>query len=242
MSSENVSIAVGTLEMPCYLSRPAGDDPKPAVIVLQEIFGVNREIRRVSDLLASIGYVTLAINFYHRTHPHLDEPYTQEGAERGGAAAAGVTKASLREDIAAARDWLNERNFVRFNHVGTVGFCFGGTAAFVSATLPGISGAVGFYGTTISRPLRSGDAEALTDAPELRAPLLLFYGGQDQSTPPEAIERVRETLARLGKRFEIVVYEDRGHAFFRESSEALDEGPVADAWRRTQAFLKTSLQ
>src|SRR5450755_2366597 len=81
--------------MPCYLARPDDDGPRPAVIVLQEIFGVNTEVKRIADLLASHGYAALAINYYHRTHPDLNEPYTQEGLQNGFAAAGNITRATI---------------------------------------------------------------------------------------------------------------------------------------------------
>ena len=87
MRSESFTIDVGGGSMPAYLARPDDGAPRPAVIVLQEIFGVNAEVKRITDLLASSGYVGLAINYYHRTHPDLNEPYTPEGLKHGFAAA-----------------------------------------------------------------------------------------------------------------------------------------------------------
>ncbi len=143
--------------MPCYLARPDGDEARPAVIVLQEIFGVNTEVKRISDLLAATGYVALAINYYHRTHPDLNEPYTQEGLQNGFAAAGGVTRATMLADVAAALDYLNKQDFVKFDHVATWGFCFGGSVAFESATLPGLCSAIAFYGGSIAARRRRCD-------------------------------------------------------------------------------------
>ena len=130
MITHQFTIDVGGSAMPAYLARPDDGERRPAVIVLQEIFGVNAEVKRITDLVAAAGYVGLAINYYHRTHPDLNEPYTPEGMQAGFAAAGAVTKASLRADVAAAIDWLNAQDFVTFNHIATWGFCFGGTAAF----------------------------------------------------------------------------------------------------------------
>lgn len=239
MNSQAVSIDVGGSAMPCYLARPDGDGPFPAVIVLQEIFGVNTEVKRITDLLASTGYVGLAINYYHRTHPNLNEPYTNEGLQAGFAAAGQVGRATLRADVQASIDYLNAQDFVQSNHIATWGFCFGGTAAFLTATLGGLSAAMCFYGGMIASPLPNGEPEGIADAAEIRAPLLLAYGGKDSYITPEAVERTRAALTAAHKKFQIQVYPDQDHAFFRESSKDLgNSADVSDAWDLVQSFLK----
>jgi carboxymethylenebutenolidase len=211
------------------------------VIVLQEIYGVNREMRRVADLLATAGYVALVPNFYYRTDPELAAPYTPEGAQIGMKAAAGITRATLRADLGAAIDWLNGQEFVAFGHLATWGFCLGGTVAFFSATMPGISAAAAFYGTGIARPLHSGEPEMLAEVADLRAPLLLVFGGQDQGIPPDAIARIEQALSAAGKRFEVQVYPAVGHAFFRGSEPDHHVAESSDAWERVQAFFRKHL-
>lgn len=239
MKSQALSITVDGNLMPSYLARPDEDGPRPAVIVLQEIFGVNTEVKRIADLLASAGYVALAINYYHRTDPDLNEPYTPEGLEKGFAAAGKVTRATLRNDIAAALNYLDTQPFVTPGHVATWGFCFGGSVAFLSATFPGVAAAIAFYGGSIAAPFPSGEPEALADAAALSAPLFLAFGGKDDYITAEKVGRIETALTEAHKDFEVRVYPDQGHAFFRDSSAALDSSPdVADAWQRVQTFLK----
>ena len=239
MDSQSVSIEVDGSAMPCYLARPDKNSARPAVIVLQEIFGVNTEVRRIADLLASSGYVALAINYYHRTDPDLNEPYTPAGLQKGFAAAGKVTRATMRADLLAAIDYLNTQDYVKSGHLGTWGFCFGGTVAFESATLPGLSAAICFYGGNIAAPLPSGEPEVLADVSELRCPLLLVFGGQDDFITPAMVGRIETALTDAHKGFEIKVYPEQGHAFFRNSSTVLDSNQdVADAWNVVQAFLK----
>jgi carboxymethylenebutenolidase len=224
--------------MPSYLARPDDDGARPAVIVLQEIFGVNTEVKRIADLLASTGYVALAINYYHRTHPELDEPYTQEGLQNGFAAAGGVTRATMLADVSAAIDYLNAQPFVKFGHLATWGFCFGGSVAFESATLAGLCAVVSFYGGSIAAPFPCGEPEALADVNSLRAPILLAFGGKDPYITADQVERIRTALTEAGKKFQIQVYPDEDHAFFRDSSATLQSSAaVADAWDLVQAFL-----
>jgi carboxymethylenebutenolidase len=236
------TIDVAGNAMPAYLARPEDGTPRPAVIVLQEIFGVNAEVQRITDLVASAGYVAVAINYYHRTHPNLNEPYTADGLQNGFAAAKNVTRATLTADLTATMDWLNAQDFVKFNHIATWGFCFGGTVAFLSATLEGVACAISFYGGSIASPMPNGDAAMLTETPNLKAPLLLAFGGNDDYIPQTDVENIRTTLTAAHKRFQIQVYPDMGHAFFRDSSASLDDGDekakcVADAWDLVQAFL-----
>jgi len=241
VQSHEFTIDVAGNPMQSYLSRPDGDEPKPAVIVLQEIFGVNLEVRRIADLIAGAGYVALAINYYHRTHPQLNEPYTQEGLQKGFAAAGKVSRATLRADVSAAIAYLDAQHFVTKGKIATIGFCFGGTVAFLTATLPGLKAAIPFYGGHIAAPLPNGEPEALADAKAIAVPLLLFFGGKDDYITPETVARIDRTLSELGKEHEVVSYPNVGHAFFRESSAAADQHEVSDAWKRVQAFLRSHL-
>jgi carboxymethylenebutenolidase len=224
-----------------YLSRPDSVAAAPAVIVLQEIFGVNTEMRRITDLVASAGYVGLAINYYHRTDPYLDCPYNDEGMAKGRGAAAKVTRQTIEADLNAALDWLNAQEFVKFNRIATWGFCFGGSMAFFSSMLRGVSGSIVFYGGQIGKPLMSGGTPLIEEADKVKAPLLLCYGGKDQGIPPEEVARIEQGLAAAHKRFTLKVYPEAGHGFFRQSSQNLDNPDLKDAWTRVEGFLKQSL-
>ena len=252
MISQAVNIPVDGSQMDSYLARPpAGSGPHPAVIVLQEVFGVNAEMRRITDMLAAAGYVGLAINFYHRTHPNLDVAYDEPGMQQGLAAAKNISRAGLYADLNAAIEWLKAQDFVRDGKIATWGFCMGGSVAFLSATLPGVRGAICFYGGSIAKPFRSGEAEALADADNVRAPLLLCFGEEDQGISRGDIDRIRTELDKRGLKYQLEVYPGVGHAFFRHgtpravgaqdrfSDEAIANA-VADSWNLVQAFLAES--
>jgi carboxymethylenebutenolidase len=241
VQTQDVTITVDGSAMPSFIARPDGEEPLAAVIVLQEIFGVNKEVRRIAELFAKAGYVALAINYYHRTHPDLDEPYTQEGLEAGFAAAGQVGRASLRADVAAAVAYLASQPYVKADRIATVGFCFGGSVSFVTATLPGISAAIPFYGGSIAGGFPNGEPPGIADAKDIRVPLLLFFGGKDEYITHEAIASIDKALADAGKEYEIVSYPNVGHAFFRDSSAALNQHEVDDAWKKVQAFLAQHL-
>jgi carboxymethylenebutenolidase len=238
MKSTELTIDVDGTPMAAYLARPEHGRPVPAVIVLEGIYGFDDEMRRVTDLLAGAGYVGLAINYFYRTHPAYRQEYSTEGRMRGNEAVKSVTKEGLRRDVAAARDWLNEQDFVDFGKTVTWGFGFGGAAAFITATLPGIRGAVAFYGQSIDDTLPSGEPAPVTDAKAIRAPLLLVFGGLDEQIGKADIDAIAAQLTAEGKRFEVQVYPNVGHSFFREGVASVSLREIADAWDRVQAFLK----
>jgi carboxymethylenebutenolidase len=234
--SSPLSIAVGNTTMPAYLARPGEAGTFPAVIVLEGVYGFDDELRRVTDLVASFGYVALAINYFHRTNPDLSLPFSDEGRAAGEAAAVAVKKADACADVGAARDWLNEQPYVESGHVGTWGFGFGGTVAFATATLAGINAAVVFYGQSIASLMPSGEAAPIEDAKEIRAPLLLVFGGQDVMIGPRDIETITSTLKANNKRFDVQMYPNVGHSFFRVTGSSTSTREAADAWDRVQAF------
>jgi carboxymethylenebutenolidase len=234
--STDLSIDVGDGKMPAYLARPGGNGTYPSVIVLEGVYGFDDELKRITDLVASLGFVGLAINYFHRTNPTLSEPFTEEGRARGEAAAQAVKKEDACADVAAARDWLNDQPFVESGHVGTWGFGFGGTIAFVTATLAGINAAVVFYGQSIASLMPSGEAAPIEDAKQIRAPLLLVFGGQDAMIGPGDVSTITSTLKSANKRFDVQMYPNVGHSFFRTTGNSSSTREAADAWDRVQAF------
>ncbi|HXP93183.1 MAG TPA: dienelactone hydrolase family protein [Candidatus Binatia bacterium] len=238
MQSRELIIDVDGNPMECYLAAPERAKPAPAVIVLEGIYGFDDEMRRVTDLVASAGFVGLAINYFYRTHPQYRQEFSPEGRQRGNQALRTVTKEGLRHDVAAARDWLNEQEFVDFGKIATWGFGFGGTVAFITATLPGIRGAVVFYGQSIDDTMPSGEPAPITDAKAIRAPLLLVFGGLDEQITSNDIATITSRLTDEGKRFDVQVYPTVGHSFFREGVASVTLREIADAWDRVQAFLR----
>ncbi len=249
MISQAVNISVDGSQMDSYLARPpSGSGPHPAVIVLQEVFGVNAEMRRVTDMLAAAGYVGLAINYYHRTHPNLDLAYEESSMQTAMAARKSVARATLYADLNAAIGWLKHQDFVRDGKIATWGFCMGGSVAFLSATLPDVRGAICFYGGAIANPFGSGEPGALKEIDKIRAPLLLCFGAEDPGISREHIDRIRQELDQHAVSYRLEVYPGVGHAFFRQgtpravagqeqfSDEAIANA-VADSWNLVQAFL-----
>jgi carboxymethylenebutenolidase len=238
----DITIPVGAATMPAYLARPGAGENHPAVIVLEGVYGFDDELRRITELLASFGYVGLAIDYFHRSPDHMSEAFTPEGRALGEKAAESVSKESARTDVAAARDWLNEQPFVDHSKIGTWGFGFGGTTAFVTATLPGIRAATVFYAQSIASLLPSKEHAPLEDAKDIRAPLLLVFGGRDQYVAPRDVETIESTLAANNKRFTIQTYPNVGHSFFRATGNTASAREASDAWELVQVFFEKYLR
>lgn len=249
MISQDVIIPVNGSNMPAYLARPQeGSGPHPAVIVLHELFGFTPETKRVTELLAGIGYAGLAINYYHRTSPQVSEAYTEEGMKRASEIAQSVTARNLAGDIRGAVEWLNAQPFVKSGKIATWGFGFGATAAFVTADQQDLCGAISFYPTYLATPMPSGGEPPLEHSSEVNVPLLLVFGEQDYYVSRYDMDRIGQTLKTANKDVRMQIYPNVGHSFFRHgrpqaiaelqrySDEAVAQA-VADSWDLVKSFL-----
>lgn len=207
-------------KMPAYVARP-DRGTHPAVIVLEGVYGFDEEMRRMTDLVASAGFVGCAIDYL-----------------RGQPVKGGFKTPTVVGDIAATRDWLNNQPFVTHGKIAMWGFGIGGSVAFMASNLPGISSSIAFYGQSIAKGLPDGGDAPIRNAEEIRTPLLLVFGGRDEQITEGDIERIRQRLQAAGKKAEIQIYANVGHSFFRESSDTIATREIADAWDRVQSFLQ----
>ena len=206
------------VEIGAYRADPAAA-PRGAIVVVQEIFGVNRHIRAVADFYAAQGYLAIAPALFDRLEKGVDIGY--EGTERAhGMELVGKSprdKALL--DIAAAVDVASGAG-----KVGLVGFCWGGALAWFSAAqMPDIAAAVGYYGGGI---LAAKDLKP-------KAPIMLHFGEDDPNIPAAG---VRE-LAKMHPDVPIYLYPGAGHAFNRDADPLAYHAPSAElARKRTLEF------
>lgn len=211
-------------KMPAYVARPE-TGAHPAVIVLQGVYGFDDEIRRMTDLVASAGYVGCAIDYL-----------------RGQDVKAGFHTGTVTTDIASARDWLNEQSYVQHGKIAVWGFGVGGSAAFMASMLPGLDAAIVFYGQSIAKGLPDGGDAPIKDAEEIRTPLLLIFGGRDEQITMDDINRIKTRLNAAGKKYDVQIYPNVGHSFFREDSDTIASREIADAWDRVQSFLERNFK
>jgi carboxymethylenebutenolidase len=166
-----------------YLAEPEGA-PRGAIVVIQEIFGVNGHIREVADGYAAAGYVAVAPALYDRAQPGIELGYTPDDIQEGIQVRGKVALDDTLADIAAAADEARSRAG-QGAKVGAVGYCWGGfLASAIAQRLAGrVDASVAYYGGGIAQGLLGGDAPAL--------PLMLHFGELDHAIPLDDVEKIR---------------------------------------------------
>ncbi len=215
-----------------YVARPKGNDAAPAIIVIQEIFGVNRFVRKVADDLAAKGYLAVAPDLFWRIKPAIDltDQTDAEWQEAFGYMNAFDFDKGLA-DIQAAIDWARADDGCD-GVVGAVGYCLGGRLAFAAAARTDADAVVSYYGVLIDSLL--GEADKIT------APLLLHIAGEDGFVPKEAQEKIIAALEDKPE-VEIQVYPGRDHAFAREGGKNYHAADAALADGMTEDFFARNL-
>ena len=218
-----------------HRAAPPGGDPAPAVIVLQEAFGVDDHIRSVCRRLAREGYVAVAPELYHREGDGIVLGYDDFSRVRPHLAA--LDNGGVAADLNATLSALRSDPAVDGGRIGAVGFCAGGFAAFLAACRTDVAASVCFYGGGIARE-RPGMrlSPLLEEAEGIACPVLAFFGEQDASIPAADVGALGERLRALGKSFEIVVYPGAGHGFFNDARASYRAAAAVDAWQRTLEF------
>jgi carboxymethylenebutenolidase len=207
-----------------YLARPAVGTNLPGVVVVQEWWGLNENIKDITGRLAAEGFQALAPDLYRGT-------VTDNGAKAA---------ALMQEfDVAGAvHDILGAVHHLRnlgAPQVGIVGFCLGGKLAIQAAIDGGdaISAVVPYYGF---------NPDPISEAAKIAAPVLAIYGEADEMVPPAAARAFEDTLKGVGKTVEMHMYPDAGHAFFNDRRpDAFVPNAANDAWKHTVRFLREHL-
>jgi carboxymethylenebutenolidase len=244
MNLETKSSKVKTRDgvMPVHVARPEGAAGKlSAVIVVQEAFGLNRNIQSIAERIAAEGYHAVAPNFYYR-----------EGGKAVGydqlQDAIGLmvrwTDAQVVTDVRATVESLQADPGVRADRIGITGFCMGGRVSYLAACeIPEIRAAVPFYGGGIAgQQFQPGATPPVSLTAKMKAAIQLHFGENDSYIPLSAVEEIRQTLSREQKTFEVHVYKGAGHGFFCSERPDYNAEAAALAWERMRAFLATHLK
>jgi carboxymethylenebutenolidase len=232
MITETITLTNAESPMDAFLARPEGDGPFPAVIVVQEAFGVNDHIRDVCRRFASEGYFALAPELFHRAGCGIVLPYDRFEAVRPYLSA--LSNESIEQDLSVSLDHVRGRADVDTRRVGLVGFCIGGFVTFLGGCRLDPGAVVSFYGGGIVRPRAEGAIKPLIGETEkIRAPILCMFGAEDRGIPPEDVDTIEARLDRLKTPHEIVVYPGAGHGFFCDQRATYHAESARDAWRRT---------
>ncbi len=242
--NEVKDVKVGDGDMALFTSRPDGDGKSPAVIVIQEIFGIDDHIKDVAGRFAAEGYFAAAPDLFHRSGREITVPYSEmpRGFELRGALSDDDLVADLNATVASLKSNPN----VDGDNIGIVGFCFGGMVAYLAAAkVGGLSAAAVFYGGGIlPRPDEGSDAPRLLDATagDVAVPIISFWGDQDGMIPVSNVDEIVAALKAKGKSIESTVYAGAGHAFFCDARGSYHESSAKDAWSKTLGFFAKHLK
>jgi carboxymethylenebutenolidase len=205
-----------------YRADPTGA-PKGALVVVQEIFGVNSHIRNVADNFATLGYVAIAPAIFDRASPGIELGYDQPGIDAGLEARAAIPIDSTLADLQAAIDAVKD-----VGKVGIVGYCWGGTLAYLAAgKLTGLAAAVGYYGGQI--------ASSFLDV-EPKVPTMLHFGEADHGIPLADVQKIIDRYRDMP----IHVY-SAGHGFNCDQRGSYDKPSAELALTRTLEFFHQNL-
>ncbi len=236
-------VSVGGEQMAIHTARPDGDGKSPAVIVIQEIFGVNGDIKSIADRFAAEGYFAAAPELFHRSGAGVDIPFSE--MEKAFGERGKLSNDDIRADVQATLDYLKSNPNVDADNIGIVGFCFGGMVSYLGATMDGISAAAVYYGGGIlPRPDAPEGTPRLLDATAdaVQAPIMGFWGDQDGGIPVSNVEEIGRVLTEKGKSIVNHVYPGAGHGFFCTTRGSYNEEASNDSWPKTLAFFAEHLK
>lgn len=209
-------------EFDAYLARPAGE-PIAGLVVVQEAFGVNAHIRRVTDSYARDGFLAVAPALFDRIERGVELGYQGTDREKGIALARQSDPGNAVNDVSAALGYLRSQNVQK---CGVIGYCFGGTIAWLAATRLDANAAVGYYGGYIAR---FGHEKP-------RCPVMLHFGTLDKHIPKSDIDEVQ----RLHPNVQIFWYE-ADHGFNCDDRPSYNPEAARLARERSLEFLKKHL-
>jgi len=210
------------------LATPEGKGPFPAVVVIQEWWGLNDWVKEQARALAKEGYVALAVDLYRGKSTDKQEEAHQ--------LMMGLPQDRALRDLQGAYAFLQSRADVKKERIGAIGWCMGGRYTLLVATVePKLAAAVAYYGAPPT------DAAALA---AIKAPVMGNYGGEDKGPAPEQVKAFEDAMKKAGKTIDVKIYPGAGHAFANVNNpwggyrkEAAD-----DAWTRSTAFLAKYLK
>ena len=225
--SKTVAYKSGDEVVHAVLYTPRGKGPFPALVVIHEWWGLVPWVKEQAAKLADQGYVTLAVDLYRGK--------ATESPEVAHELMRGLPEDRANRDLLAAVAYLKSRKNVKADKIGSIGWCMGGGYSLELAIAdPSLAADVINYGHLATDPARIG---------EIHAPILGLFGAQDQGIPPADVRKFEQDLRQMGKKIEVVIYPDAGHAFENPNNQAgYRPNDAADAWQRTVEFLASTLK
>jgi carboxymethylenebutenolidase len=224
---KSVSYKSGDETVQGILYTPTGKGPFPALIVIHEWWGLNDWVKDQASKFADQGYVALAIDFYRgkvATTPDMAHEIMR-----------GVPEDRAKRDLHSAFVFLESQADVKKSRIGAIGWCMGGGYALdVALQEPTLAADVINYGHLATDP------EALK---KINASILGLFGGQDHGITPDDVHKFGAALDKMGKKIDVTIYPDAGHAFENPNNkDGYRPDDAADAWKRTAEFLAQNLK
>ncbi len=211
-------------------SRPTG----AGMVVIPDVRGLHPYYKELADRFAEVGVDAVAIDFFARTAPSDDRSDSFDFM-----AQVPQTKPdALQADIAAAVAYLRGKDGGEVRSVFSVGFCFGGALSYLQAASGlGYAGVIGFYGWPLGLKRWPDRPKPIDAVPNYKAPVLSLFGGADEGIPEADRNAFGEACKKAGVKHDATVYPGAPHSFFDRKYEEFKDAS-ADAWKRTQAFVK----
>jgi carboxymethylenebutenolidase len=225
--SRPVSYKSGDETVNGILYTPAGKGPFPALIVIHEYWGLNDWVKEQAGKLADQGYVALAVDLYRGKV--ADNPDMAHELMRG------VPHDRATRDLRSAFDFLASQPNVKKDKIGSIGWCMGGGYSLDTALAePQLAATVINYGSL---------ATDTSELKKINAPILGLFGGQDKGITPDDVKKFQQSMEQLGKKVEVKIYPDAGHAFENPNNKTgYRPEDAADAWKRTVDFFAATLK
>lgn len=209
-----------------YLAMPEGEGPFPALVLIHEWWGLNDNIKDLAQDFAGQGYIALAVDLY--------EGQNTEKADEARALAEAVRnhKDAAFANLNAALEFLKTLPNVNSDRLGSVGWCFGGGWSYEMAKNNlGTKASVIYYGRF----------NPTDDLSIMSATIQGHFGADDKSIPVDDVKAFQAKLATLNGEHQVFIYENAGHAFANEDSDAYQQESAEKAWERTLEFLEANL-
>ena len=244
--SDWVQVVGGAVLLRCWWATRGGDQhdidaittQKRVVIVLPEVFGVNAWLRGVADRLAAAGVPALAVPLFARTAPELDLSYETSDLAQGRRHKDATTTDQILSDLSAAITWL--ARICPGAEVSVVGFCFGGHAALLAATLPAVKHSFDFYGAGVSRMRPGGGPPSLALLPSIQGQLTCLCGTADPLIPAEDRAAIQAALRESdpeGDRLRYVELEGADHGFMCDARSSYNPEAARFGWQLLERSL-----
>ena len=209
-------------QLSAYVARPEGD-PIGGLVVVQEIFGVNQHIRSVADGYARDGFLAVAPALFDRIERGVELGYEGVDAQRARSFIPKLDVDKALADTVAAMEFAASETGKK---IAVIGYCFGGTIAWLTATRHHPAAAVGYYGGRIANYSKE----------ELSAPVMLHFGKQDAHIPAEEVETIHADHPEVQ-----IYWYDAGHGFNCDARSSYNQPSAILARERSLAFLKEHL-